>query len=310
MSGQVLVSGASSQLGAFLLPLLQAGGYRVLALSRRAPRSAVSVSDRVRWQDPGPALGEDYDRDSGPGAQSSFLVSCGPLELACRLVSRQEGLHRAVAFSSSSVLTKADSNDPAERRRMAEIEAAEIQLRDLCGERGISLLLLRPTLIYGCGLDSNVSLLARFGRRFGFIPVAGPAAGLRQPVHAEDLAALAVRAIGADHLPEGISAACGGDTLSYRAMAEKIAPACGPRVRAVSLPPGLLSAGVRAARLFPANRGIGPEMVRRQAVDMVFDDSALRKTLDYSPRPFEPRPSDFEIPEEAAALSIRSISGT
>jgi len=296
MPDSVLVTGASSQLGVFALPRLQAAGFRVLALSRRAPRSAIDVSQYVRWQNPGPTLDE--------GASAQHLLSCGPLELAIALVTRQAGLRRVVAFSTSSIQTKANSANQAESKHMAEIREQELRLKKLCDDRGVSFILLRPTLIYGCGLDRNISTLARFGRRFGFIPLAGEAGGLRQPVHADDLAAVAVHALSVDHETSLESMACGGSTLSYRQMTEKIAAACGEGVRTLTLPPWMLAAAVRTASLLPAFRTINTEMVRRQGRDMVFDDTALREALNYNPRPFEPIAADFEIPKDALKLQL------
>ena len=296
MSDFVLVTGASSQLGVFALPRLQAAGFRALALSRRAPPSAIAVSEYVRWQNPEPMLDE--------GASAQHLLSCGPLDLAIALVTRQIGLRRVVAFSTSSVLTKADSANQAESEHMAEIRKQELRLKKQCEDRGVSLVLLRPTLIYGCGLDHNISTLARFGQRFGFIPLAGAAKGLRQPVHADDLAAVAVHALSIDQATGLESVACGGSTLSYRQMTEKIATACGEGVRTLVLPPWMLATAVRAASLLPAFNAINTEMVRRQSQDMVFDDAALREALDYNPRPFEPKAADFEVPEEALKLQV------
>ena len=294
MSDLVLVTGASSQLGVFALPRLQAEGFRVLALSRRAPPTAIAVAEFVRWQNPEPMLDE--------GVSAQHLLSFGPLDLAIALVTRQTGLRRVVAFSTSSILTKADSANQAESKHMAELREQEIRLKKLCEDRGVSLVLLRPTLIYGCGLDHNISTLARFGQRFGFIPLAGAARGLRQPVHADDLAAVAVHALSIDHATGLESVACGGSTLSYRLMTEKIAAACGAGVR--TLPPWLLVAAVRAASLLPAFSTINAEMVRRQSQDMVFDDTALREALNYNPRPFEPNAADFEVPKEALKLQL------
>jgi len=300
MSDAVLVTGASSQLGVFALPRLQAAGFQILALSRRAPSSAIEVSEQVTWHNPGPML----DESAASGEPARHLLSCGPLDLAIALVSRQAGLQRVVAFSTSSILTKADSANPAESGHMAEIREQELRLKTLCDDRGIALVLLRPTLIYGCGLDQNISTLARFGRRFGFIPCAGEAKGLRQPVHADDLAAVAVHALGVDHVTNLESVAAGGSTLSYREMTEKIAAACGAGIRTLSLPPWLLAAAVRAASLSPAFRSINPEMVHRQSHDMVFDDTPLRAALSYQPRPFNPTPADFKMPEEAQKLQL------
>jgi nucleoside-diphosphate-sugar epimerase len=214
------------------------------------------------------------------------------------------GLKTAVVFSSSSVWTKAASPLKAESGHMADIAAAEKALLRLCSERGVDLLLLRPTLIWGCGLDRNISLLARFGRRFGFIPVSGDAQGLRQPVHADDLARLAVRALGSEPPLAMQSAVCGGSTLTYRAMVRLIAEACPGPVRLLTLPRGLLSSLVSLPALLPAYRGINAEMVNRQSQDMTFDDSLLRDALNAQARSFEPSPADFEIPAYARALQL------
>lgn len=293
----VLVSGASSQLGVFLLPRLAAAGYRVLALSRRAPAVAVAVAPRVNWRQSPVAAG----RDASP---VRALVSCGPLSVALDILQSAPGLQQAIVFSTSSVWSKSDSKQQSERGQMADIAALEADLRAHCGERGVALLLLRPTLIWGCGRDRNISLLAHFGRRFGFIPLAGAAPGLRQPVHADDLAALAVRALdqGCSDVLE--SPACGGSTLSYREMAARIATACERPVRLLTLPPPVLAGLVRGAALLPRYRGLNPEMVRRQSTDLVFDDSPLRETLRYNPRPFRPGPRDFTVPDYALPYQL------
>jgi nucleoside-diphosphate-sugar epimerase len=294
MEHTVWVSGASSQLGVFLLPRLRAAGFRVLALSRRAPRPPLAVADGVTWTRP--------DDGAAPGPE--FLISCGPLDLARRLLADGPGLRRVVAFSSSSVLSKADSGDRVERGRMTAMGGLEAELAAACAERRLPLLLLRPTLIYGCGLDRNVSLLAAAARRLGFIPVAGRAGGLRQPVHADDLADLAVRALTAAAPLDLVSPACGGSTLSYREMAHRIVAALPRRARVLPLPEWLL-AGLAPplSRLF-GWPGLTAEMVRRQNRDLVFDDSALRRALAWSPRPFEPIPADFEVPPYARSLQL------
>jgi len=289
----VYVTGASSQLGVFLLPRLSSAGFRVLAFSRNASASPAGQSKSVYWVRPG--------RQAGPAA---YLVSCGPLDMAHSLVVQNPGIQRLVAFSTTSVLTKAGSVNRQERSLVARIQAQEQQLRVACEKQGVVLTLIRPTLIYGCGLDRNISLMARFGRRFGFIPLARDATGLRQPVHADDLATLAVRCLLSETGVRLESAACGGSTISYREMMEKTAAACSGKVRVLAFDPRWLAAAVKLVALLPAYRGINPEMVWRQAKDMVFDDSGLRKSLDYRPRPFDPAPADFEIPEFAREFQL------
>jgi len=305
MATSVLLSGASSQLGVFLLPRLQAAGLGVYALSRRAPASPLEVAEGVVWTHPG--MLQVPGGGSAPGVKSEsilHLISCGPLDLALELIRGHASVQRAVVFSTSSVLSKSGSGHRREREQMLEIAEGESRLGELCEERGIALLLLRPTLIYGCGLDRNISLLARFGKRFGFIPLAAEAGGLRQPAHADDLAALAVRALTTDRAIELVSAACGGTTLSYRQMVERIAAACGGTARVATFPRWLMSAAVRSLMLLPSWRSLNPEMVMRQNRDLVFDDSTLKEALGYQPRPFEPTAADFEIPEHARKLQL------
>jgi nucleoside-diphosphate-sugar epimerase len=203
-----------------------------------------------------------------------------------------------VAFSTSSVYSKASSPDGAENRQIADILARETQLKALCSENGLALAIFRPTLIYGCGLDRNISLLAAWIRRMGWLPLAGKASGLRQPVHADDLALVAMNALLTDAPVNLDSPACGGNTLTFRQMAELIFDALGKPRRIFSLPPWLMAALVSPAHLLPSWRGINSQMVYRQNIDLVFDDSALKECLEYQPRPFRPSAGDFEIPSK------------
>lgn len=296
MPGTVCVTGATSQIGVFLLTRLRAAGFDTVAVSRRAQDPPADPHHGVRWLRPAaPALVE---------SPVDALVSCGPLVLAAQLAREMPGIRRVVAFSSSSVIAKAYSGNARERRAMAAMRADEARLLEACRRRDLPLLLLRPTLIYGCGRDRNVSTLKRLGERFGVIPLAGRAAGLRQPVHADDLAALAVSAL---RRPEALrleSPACGGETLTYREMAVRIAALSSPPARLLSLPAAVFAAAVSLASLWPGLRGLNAEMVRRQGQDLVFDDSGLRRLLGWNPRPFRPMAEDFAVPDEAMLLQL------
>jgi len=284
---EVVVTGARSQIGLFLLPRLERVGYSVQAVSRAAPPDPEGPGEGVRWIRP-----ED-------GAdQARFLVSCGPLGLARRFLERPGPVEKVVVFSTTSVLTKRASRDRRERAQIEAIAADERVLNDICLERGIDLVLLRPTLVYGCGLDRNVSLLLKLGERGGFIPVSTRAGGLRQPVHAEDLAQLAADCLSADTGRFLDFTAPGGEALSYREMVERVVR-CGRRpVRLLPLPPALLAALVRLASLTGPGKGVNPEMVRRQSLDLVFEPTNLPPTIGWNPRPFRPVTADFHIPPE------------
>jgi hypothetical protein len=306
----VLVSGATSQVGVFALPALLAAGYPVLAISRRAPlgpgMAPRHVENGLSWLHPDSLL--QPGNESGGAGRSRLLtdvgvlLSCGPVELAVRMVSACSSLRRVVCISTSSVHTKENSPDTAERMLIDGIIQAERDLSRSCEERGITLALLRPTLIYGCGLDQNISRIARLIRRFHFFPLAGSAAGLRQPVHAADLAALAVELIQARYVESLESPVGGGSVVSYRHMVEQVFTAYGLAPRVVCIAPAVLVSLFEALAWLPALHGVNAGFFWRQNLDLVFDDGALRELTTFNPRPFEPTIADFSIPGYARAL--------
>src|SRR5215475_11899560 len=78
------------------------------------------------------------------------------------------------------------------------LAVAEQQIAELCERHGIGWTILRPTLIYAEGRDTNITPLSRLICRFHFMPLVGGGPGLRQPVHAEDLAIAAISAASSD----------------------------------------------------------------------------------------------------------------
>ncbi len=264
----ILVLGATSLIGRYLAPLL---GRRALAVSRAPPAGA-----------PGRWLAADLEADPQlPPAAT--VVSLMPLWLLAPLLPRllAGGMTRLVAFSSTSRFTKQDSAEPSERdvaERLAMAEAAVMM-------SPAAWTILRPTLIYAEGQDGNVSRLAGIARRIGLLPLAGEGKGLRQPVHAEDLAA-AVPAILASPKTTGRAYDLpGGETLSYRAMCERVFEGLGKRPRIVAVPPWLW----RLAFSLVRPRGATASMGDRMAEDLVFDPRPARADFGWAPRGFRPK---------------------
>ena len=285
----VLLTGASSQIGVFVIPRLVRAGFRVIAVSRKAKPEAFPSFKKVEWLNVSDAL---------KAADScKFILSAGPLELANEFLVSCGKFQKAVVFSSSSVDTKQHSNNRAERDQIQNMMKLESELRSFSDNSGLPLVIFRPTIIYGCGMDTNISRLASLISRFGFMPVNGKAAGLRQPVHADDLAKVAITAmLFEDDLPQVLNLT-GGNTLSYSDMVRKIFEALGKPVRLLYLPQSLFVLLANIARNFKSTGGINSEMVRRQRQNLVFDDRQARQLLDYNPRPFAPVAQDFSLPE-------------
>ncbi|HVX81029.1 MAG TPA: NAD-dependent epimerase/dehydratase family protein [Devosiaceae bacterium] len=209
---------------------------------------------------------------------------------ACTALIEASGARRLVQLSSTSRFTKAGSRNTGEAataRRLAEAEAA---LEAWATRQGIAWTILRPTMIYGDGRDANVAEIARFIRRFGFFPLFGRAAGLRQPVAAADVAGAVLAAAGAPAAENRAYDIAGGETLSYRRMVERIFTAEGRRPVTPTVPLAAFRLASAALRLLPRHPGWTAEMAERMNRDLVFDNGAAVRDFGYAPGPFRPEP--------------------
>ena len=195
------------------------------------------------------------------------------------------GVAHCIAFSSTSALTKRDSGSGAERATAALIADSEQAARVACGQAGVAWTLFRPTLIYGGGRDANLSALAAMIERLGWLPLPRRCHGLRQPVHADDLAQACVLALRTSRSHGKIYALPGATTLSYRAMTEAVFRALARPVRIVTVPEPVLRFAVAALARW-RGRDWNAEMVRRMALDLVFDAAPAIEDFAYSPREF------------------------
>jgi nucleoside-diphosphate-sugar epimerase len=196
------------------------------------------------------------------------------------------GARRVVALSSTSRFTKVGSGDTAENAIAAKLIDAEARVQAWAEGRGIEWVVLRPTLIYGQGRDKNISEMARFIRRFGFFPLLGSAQGLRQPIHAEDVAAACVAALqtpGAANRAYNLS---GGETLAYREMVARVFAALGRPARLVTVPLWAFRLAVAMLRRLPRYRHWSAAMAERMNRDLVFDHAEAARDFGFKPRGF------------------------
>jgi nucleoside-diphosphate-sugar epimerase len=273
----LLVFGLSGQLG----DALRCRGLPspVLALSRRVPAFA-ACEDGITWHS------GSLDTFDEPQPFEAVL-SLGPLDAFARAVAAgRVRTARIVAFGSTSVHVKSGSPDPAERAVAARLAEAETALFAACRSRGTRCLVLRPTLVWGMGRDTTVSRVVGLARRWPLLPLPLGAPGLRQPVHALDLADVARTALERDGLPDGGFDLPGGERLAFGAMLRRSVAAGAPRCRVLPVAWPLVAA---AGRAHPALRG----WASRLAADLVFEDQAAREALGWRPRGFAPGPADF-----------------
>lgn len=275
--GDVAVLGATSFVGQHVCDLLLEDGTEVVAMTRGGGRP----DTRLRWC------------TLGPGASAALpelptWISVAPiwtlpqhftLMLEC-------GARRVVALSSTSLLTKQASNDPAETETVRRLAAGERALSEWGTQHRIDWVLVRPTLIYGGGADRNVSEIARVISRLGFFPLVEGGTGLRQPIHAGDAAKFCIAAARTPAAARRIYVITGGETLSYREMVSRVFVALGRRPLMPSFPLWAFSAALRMLRLIPRLRHWSPAMAARMTEDLVFNWSPAERELGVTPRRF------------------------
>ena len=283
---RLLVLGATSLIGPFLLSRLIAAAAQVEAVTRNPfPPTAHGVPPDVRWRTVDLTDGSQV-RELDPAAA---VVSLSPIWLLpAALPSLADlGVRRVVAFSSTSRLTKIDAPIAAERLVAERLAWGEDETMRQCDRMGIAWTLFRPTLIYAEGQDRNISRLADLIARFGVLPLSGAGLGLRQPVHAGDLAWAAQRVLEASETFGRIYALPGGETLSYRALVERLFESLGRPPRIISIAPWAWRLGLTLAT--PLLPGATTAMGARMSRDLTFDPRPAHRDFGWSPRPFRPQ---------------------
>ncbi len=280
-------------------------GRRLRDIAGRWP-GAVRFTSRKVINDQSLILNFDAPDDFDPGMDFSTVIVCTPIwllkdRLLCRLTGL--GMKRLVAFSSTSLFTKGNSETDEERDVVQKLATGEKSIIDFCEKRGVSWTILRPTLIYDEGRDENVTRMAAMIRKLGVFPVCAPANGLRQPVHARDLAVAALVVAMTPGTENKAYNVPGGECLTYRAMAERIFTALGRKPLIVDVPEWAWRFGFAALDIMQPGkklkRNIG--MVTRMNQDLWFDVKPAVEDFGYAPEGFIPDFSGTDLGREASS---------
>jgi nucleoside-diphosphate-sugar epimerase len=284
----VLVFGAGGQIGRYLVPRLLERGERVIAVSRE---SRVSTRAGLEW------IRGDLQGHMPELPAHDAIFSLGPLDAFAAWLSRTPaaGCTSVIALSSMSVKSKSVSVDATERALADTLERAEQQLIRSADAAQQRWTLLRPTLIYGAGIDRSLSALARAGMRWRVFPRMPAAYGLRQPVHASDLADAGIAAWTRAAAAGRIFDVGGGERLAYATMLERVRASLPVPCLALPIPFSLVRLGLALARRFPRWRAIPRGALSRLQMDLVAENEAAQTVLGWSPRPFRPEPSTWQV---------------
>ena len=273
----LLIIGGRSQVGCFLRRRLAGMRQPAVAVSRQPG------SDTMGWH----WLQAELP-DAMPGLPPlAGIVSAGPLGPLAEWLAGQPDLDcpLVVATSSMSALSKRDSPVVAEQALASALTQAEQRLQAVCEAQGRAWTILRPTLIFGAGLDRSLSPIARRAARWRVFPLP-PGRGLRQPVHADDVAAALLACRRTESAWGQIIPCGGGERLPAAEMFARVWR---------SLPGPVLPMPVPAMAvkisgwLMPARAG----MLSRLEADLVADNHMLRTRLGLQPRGFHPGAGDW-----------------
>ncbi|MEO8010450.1 MAG: NAD-dependent epimerase/dehydratase family protein [Dokdonella sp.] len=276
-----LVLGASGQIGRYLVPCLLDAGHDVHASSRTAHPSR---HERMHW------VRADLFAAPPDLPPLDVIFSLGPLDGFAHWLDqgRFEGTPHLLAFGSMSAVSKRDSADAGERALSARLLESERRVIDTARARGLPWTLFRPTMIYGAGIDRSLSVLARWGCTLRVFPSVPGALGLRQPVHAQDLADVCMLAWKNTRATDTTFELGGGERLTFARMLERVRNALPVRSLALPIAMTAIDAATRITQHVAFLRALRPAVARRLREDLVADTTIALDRLNWRPRGFAP----------------------
>ncbi|MBI4581858.1 MAG: NAD(P)H-binding protein [Planctomycetes bacterium] len=245
-----VVTGAFGYTGRYIARRLLARGRRVITLTGH-PDRVDPFGGRVR------VAPFDFDR---PAALAETLRGATVLFNTYWVRFSRGRTTHDLAVERSRILVRAAKE--AGVRRIVHVSIAnpsresplpyfqgKALVEEAVRDSGLGYAILRPTVIYGLE-DILLNNIAWLLRRFPLFAIAGSGEYRLQPIFAEDLADLAVRAAAGDE--DWVVDAVGPEVYTFNGLVRLLAAAVGSRARLVHLPPGvalalsgLLGAAVR-----------------------------------------------------------------
>ena len=287
MNRNCLVTGASSQIGDVLLPLLLRHGYQVTAWTRQQCK-VVNKTASLVWAN------VDLTEPIAIPEQVGMLVHLASIELLPDLLEQQALFSqsrslRIIAISTCSVTAKAHSPSERERDQAERLARAEQHAQALAMRDGHRLTILRPTMLYGVGRDGTIAVMQRFARRYHCLPIPAQSSGLRQPVHVADVATAVILALNSQASIGQVYELGGAEQLSVKQLAQRVFVDNQRSPRIIVIPLIFLHVGIYFMRYFKGRADWSSALLARAKEDQLADNTRACTDFDYAPRVFDGR---------------------
>lgn len=273
----ILVLGASGNIGSSLVERLGKGAHNVSAFVRRDGASAHlrEYGIRVFKGD----LGDSESiKPALEGAEvvinASYIVfAANILKAASEMGVR---VKRIIHIGSSGIYTRLPSRSAADKR------SAEETIRN----SPVPYTILRPTMVYGTAGDRNIFRLISTLYRYPFFPVFGKGENLMQPVYIDDVVGAVIASLKTPAAVKRSYDIGGRNALTYNELIDITARKLGRRVALVHLPMGLSLWLARTARSAAVKFPVSEEQILRLNENKDVDISAAARDLGYMPVSF------------------------
>ncbi len=276
----IIILGARSQIAPFMLKMLYEASYNDVTLCSRHP-----IDPPYSYK----ALALDLETTDGWEApEGATIISFMPIWALAEHLPLLSKAKSIIAISSTSRFGKSSSSNNEERKIVRWIENGEKKIQEWTTPNGPSTTILRPTLIYDGKTDRNVTRIIHMIEKLGFLPVAAPANGKRQPIHAADVAKAVMGAIDNKDAMNRAFNIAGGEVLTYQDMVIRIFQKMGKEPKLFMMPMWFIKLAMNILSMtnFLHKLNVNAEVFVRMNEDLVFDNKEGLKVLAYTPRKF------------------------
>jgi len=275
----IFILGGRSQITPFMLEKLRLKGLGATVASRKGIKVPTGFK----------ALSLDIRNPNGWKAPSgAIIISLLPIWILSDHLDLFTEAKNIIIISSTSRYGKATSKNKIEQQIVKNITQSEQRIQEWTTPQGPSTTILRPTLIYDCKTDKNITRIIRMIERFGFFPILSPTNGKRQPIHADDVAEAIMRAINNKDAMNRAFNIAGGEIITYHEMLIRIFKKCGKKPRLLVLPYWFIKLTMTffTATRFIHKSDLNADMFLRMNEDLIFDNEEGFKVLGYEPKKF------------------------